>query len=122
MNVGTLSVFEKSSMQCKDRVRHFTKAKLNRTYLLTDKSIDLSWLCYSESVGKVYCFTCKLISRDASSFTEVVNDWRNVPYSIKMHSQPTQHIQLLTDITLRKATESTGYLMKNKFLEILPKN
>ena len=95
------SGFEKSAVQCTDRVRHCTKANFTRTHSLTGESIDLSWLCYSESMGKVYCFPCKIISRDASAFTEGFNDWRNARSSIEAHNRSPQHMKSLTDITAR---------------------
>ena len=101
------SDFDNSAVKCKDRVRRCTKTNFTRTHSLTGESVDLSWLCYSESVGKIFCFPCKLISHDLSHFTEDFNDWRNVRSSIGAHNRSPQHIKSLTDITSRRSIEST---------------
>ena len=72
------SDFEQSAKQEGDRTRHCTKSLFTRTHSLSGEKIDLKWLCYSESKGKVYCFVCIiLMSSDESLFTKGCNNWKN---------------------------------------------
>ena len=98
--------FEKSGVQCKDRVRHCTKSLFTRTNGRNGETIDLSWICFSKTTGKVYRFLCKPVSQGQSSFTEGFNDWGNSRSSIESHSRSSQHVKSLADCTLRRLTDT----------------
>ena len=75
-------------------------------HTLTGEVIDLTWLCYSEATGKVFCFICRLLSVSRSQLTKGFNDWENSLACIESHSRSPQHIQAQTDCTIRKNTNN----------------
>ena len=97
--------FDKSAITSKDRVRHCRKSLFTRRHTLTGEVIDLTWLCYSEATGKVFCFICRLLSVSRSQLTKGFNDWKNSRACIESHSRSPQRIQTLTDCTIRKKHE-----------------
>ena len=107
--------FENSAVTYKDRVRHCTKSLFTRKHTLTGETIDLTWLCYSKSSGKVYCFICKLLSPSESLFITGFNDWENSRAKIESHSRSDEHRQALTDCTIRKSI--SGRIDKNLVIQ-----
>ena len=82
------------------------KVIIHTSHTLTGEVIDLTWLCYSEATGKVFCFICRLLSVSRSQLTKGFNDWKNSRACIESHSRSPQHIQALTDCTIRKNTNN----------------
>ena len=66
-----------------DRTRHCTKLLFTRTHSLSGEKLDVSWLCYSKTTGRIYCFVCKLMSINTSSFITSFNDWKHARKSIE---------------------------------------
>ena len=60
------SDFKKSAVIEKDQTRHCTSSLVTRKHSLSGELVGLSWFCYSESQGKLYCFICKLLSKTSS--------------------------------------------------------
>ena len=46
-------------------------------HLSTGQCTERMWLCYSHSKGKVYCFTCTLLTHTNSAFTYGFKDWKH---------------------------------------------
>ena len=60
---------------------------------LTSMEFNQSWLSYSPSTGKVYCFHCKLFSTQKNAFCgNGFNDWKNGSATICAHEKSTAHI------------------------------
>jgi hypothetical protein len=103
------SDFKNSDVKEKTRIRHCTSSLFNRRHTLSGETIDLKWLCYSESAGKVFCFVCKLMSDSSdinSTFTTGFNNWKHARESIEAHHGSDQHRKALIDMTVRKSKHS----------------
>ena len=72
----------------------------------TMKFLDLSWLCYSEGEGNLYCLTCKLFSEPSNQFTEGFNNWKKAGEKLDRHSQLQSHQEALTDAVVHSKTSS----------------
>lgn len=96
--------FKESAVKELDRTRHCTKTLFTRTHSLSGQKIDLRWLCYSKTTGRVYCFPCKLMSDVDSSFTTGFNSWKNARHFIECHSRSDQHRKALVDTISRKTS------------------
>ena len=100
------SDFKNSGLKEKNRIRHCTASLLTRKHSLTGEIHDLSWLCYSESTGKVYCFPCKPLSNKTSAFTTGFNDWKHAGESIESHGKSPQHRNALANAVIRIKTNA----------------
>ncbi|XP_068250776.1 uncharacterized protein [Palaemon carinicauda] len=96
--------FKESAVKELIRTRHCTKTLFTRTHSLSGQEINLNWLCYSKTTGKVYCFPCKLLSKVQSSFTTGFNGWKNARYIMESHSRSDQHRKSMVDMIYRKTT------------------
>ena len=74
-----------SAVKEDDRTRHYTSNLFTPMHSLTGETRDLSWLYYSESTGKEYCFPCKLLSANESVFTTGFNNWRSTDMNEFIH-------------------------------------
>ena len=82
------SDFKNSAKTEHDRTRHCTASLFTHKHSLTGEILDLSsWLCYSESTGKVYCFPCKLLSTTESYFNRGFDDWKHGHEKVEAHSK-----------------------------------
>ena len=86
----------------RDRTRHCTASLFTRKHSLTGEILDLpSWLCYSESTGKVYCFPCKLLSTTESYFNRGFDDWKHGHEKVEAHSKSPQHRKAIASVIIR---------------------
>ena len=81
----------------KDRTRHYTSSVFTKKHSLSGELLDLSWLCYSESQGKLYCFICKLLSKTNKKFSKGINNWRKAGKKIDKHGKSQSHREALVD-------------------------
>ena len=81
--------------------RHCTSSLFTRAHSLTDDSYDMTWLCYSKSQGKLYCFMCKLLGKDDNAFTRGFQDWKNATALISAHSRSSGHRMSLGNAVIR---------------------
>lgn len=78
------------------------------------KELHRNWLCYSESAGKLFCFSCKLLTttqslKDASALTSTgFNDWKNAQFFLSIHEQGFSHRDAI----------SSFYLLTNKVARV----
>jgi hypothetical protein len=88
------SSFEASKVTDGDRqARYCSKTFFTIVHELTSTEFNRSWLCYSPSTGKVYCFHCKLFSTQKNAFCgDGFNDWKNGSATICAHEKSTAHI------------------------------
>ena len=93
-------------MKYQDKSRHCTKKLFTRTHTLSGQDINLNWLCYSKTTGKIYCFSCKLMSKADSSFTTACNDWKNARHMIEAHRRSEQHRNSMVCMIQRKTLDA----------------
>lgn len=76
--------------------RHFNICLYERK-LKNMESVKRSWLVYSKSSNKVFCFCCKLFSvtkeRLSALAKEGFDDWKNVHRSLSTHEISKDHMQ-----------------------------
>ena len=94
----------------KDCTRHCTSSLLTRKdSLLSGEFLDLSWFCYSGSPKHLSCFTCKLLSKTNSKFTNGFNNFKKAVGKIDKHRKSQSHqeasISSRIDCQLVQATE-----------------
>ena len=85
----------------RDGFRHCTSSLFKRAHSLTEHSFDMTWLCYSESQGKLFCFMCKLLSPEENAFTRGFQDWKNATSLISSHSKSSAHRMALGHAVIR---------------------
>ena len=96
------SDFKNSAKTERDKTRHCTASLFTRKHSLTSEILDLSsWLCYSESTGKVYCFPCKLLSTMESYFNRGFDDWKHGHEKVEAHSKSPQHRKAIAWVIIR---------------------
>ena len=101
------SDFSKSVVRETDRegFRHCTASLFKRKHK-TGEVLDLSWLCYSESTGKLFCFPCKLLYSKQSLLTSGFQEWKHAGESIDSHRKSPQHRASLEDAVIRSKTNA----------------
>ena len=91
--------FEASKIVDGDRqARYFSKCLLTNLHPLTERRIPRTLLCYSPSTGQVFCFHCKLFSRECIPFTRGYNDWKNASRRFKEHERSDVHVSSITKL------------------------
>ena len=77
---------------CDSAKRSCQKWFFVHTHKKTKEKSNRSWLCYSESKGKLFCFTCKLLNATSSRFTqEGFGDWKNAHSCLQQHERSAEH-------------------------------
>ena len=84
--------------------RYCSKSFFTRIHPLTGESAERIWLCYSPSIGKVFCFACKLLSRITSPFTQGFNAWKHADERISSHGNSQQHREAMVIMCTRKTS------------------
>ena len=93
---------QKQSNSC-DRQRFCTQNFFTRIHVNGEK-VSRNWLCYSPTTGKVYCFTCTLMSTETQPgpasatasclfASEGFGDWNHADRGISSHERSKQHCQ-----------------------------
>ena len=85
----------------KDRT-HCASTLFTKKHSLSRELLDLSWLCYYESQGRLYSFICKLLSKANNKFTKGFNNWRKADEKIDNHSKSQSHREALVDAVVCK--------------------
>lgn len=84
--------FNKSARKIGNETRICPKTLFTRVHPGTGESLRRSWLCYSPSTGRVYCFACKLLSADLNSFaTDGFAAWQNAQRDVSRHENGDSH-------------------------------
>ena len=95
---------EKGSSECRHATTNFEKSVVkkendhprycnffSRVHPKTGERLEHSWLCYSESAGKLFCFICRFMSDSDSLFTSGFNDWGKGHEKIEAYRSSPQH-------------------------------
>ena len=66
-----------------------------------------SWLCYSPTTNKLYCFPCTLMNSagclESNAFVDSgYNDWQHATRNLQRQESSKQHKQAVCDLSLRK--------------------
>ena len=76
------------------RLRFCTQALFTRVHVNGEK-VGRNWLCYSPTIGNVYCFMCKLMpkqTKDPGIFSNVgFRDWKHADRAISRHEGSKYH-------------------------------
>lgn len=67
------------------------------------------WLIYDGKLKSVFCFPCKLFSKEITSLNSKsgYSDWRNIFMAVKLHEQSKNHIQSMCILTSRLSIANT---------------
>uniref|UniRef100_H2YLB0 HAT C-terminal dimerisation domain-containing protein n=1 Tax=Ciona savignyi TaxID=51511 RepID=H2YLB0_CIOSA len=70
----------------------------------TGEQVDRTWLCYSKTSGRVYCFVCKLMSSTVSKLTSGLNKWKHAHEILMNHENSKQHLDAMAALCARKSS------------------
>lgn len=84
--------------------RYCTLAMFTRVHARTGEQFGRNWLCYSKTSGRVYCFTCKLMSPMRSKLTRGFNDWKHANKLLSNHENCKQHLDAMAALCARKSS------------------
>ena len=74
-----------------DKGRRFTKANYYIA-MKNGESVNRSWLVYSESADRVFCFCCRLFGKQKQQLSEGgFNDWKNLAFHLINHERSEEH-------------------------------
>ena len=66
------------------------------------EKVQRSWVCFSPSNGKLYCFVCKIMGATPSRFTdEGFCDWKHYGYRMSAHEKSQEHLQAVVALARR---------------------
>lgn len=90
VKMGPVQVKDKDFPQ-NEKGRRFTKANY---YILmkNGERVNSSWLLYSESADRVFCFCCRLFGKQKQQLSEEgFNDWKNLAMHLINHERSEEH-------------------------------
>uniref|UniRef100_H2ZHP2 TTF-type domain-containing protein n=1 Tax=Ciona savignyi TaxID=51511 RepID=H2ZHP2_CIOSA len=84
--------------------RYCSIALFQRVHARTGEQFDRTWLCYSKTSGRVYCFVCKLMSSTVSKLTSGLNNWKHAHEILMNHENSKQHLDAMAALCARKSS------------------
>uniref|UniRef100_H2YLA9 HAT C-terminal dimerisation domain-containing protein n=1 Tax=Ciona savignyi TaxID=51511 RepID=H2YLA9_CIOSA len=84
--------------------RYCSIALFQRVHARTGEQVDRTWLCYSKTSGRVYCFVCKLMSSTVSKLTSGLNKWKHAHEILMNHENSKQHLDAMAALCARKSS------------------
>lgn len=93
---GPIDIPNNFSYPVDENERHFS-SKHFQLVLSNRERIKRTWLVYSVSEDKIYCFCCKLFSSLSTKFVTGYNDWKNLSYAINNHEKNFFHLRSFND-------------------------
>jgi len=79
-------------------MRHCSDAYFSKAHSLTGEKIERTWLCYSPTTTRLYCFACKL-TKQSNAFTSGFNNWRKGEKKISAHESSVSHRDAMIELT-----------------------
>ena len=96
---------QKSFVQIDNDNKRRCKLSMFERKLKNGEILKRSWLCFSPSVGKLFCVYCKLFSDMSSNFTrDGYGDWKNASRRLEEHEKSMDHIKAVRNFTTRSKT------------------
>ena len=94
----------KRHYESENKTRFCQKSYFTRVHKLTNIKQERSWLCYSPSQGRLFCFPCKIMSPEfPSKFAEEgFDDWKNANVGLVRHEESTLHRNAVVTLLARK--------------------
>ena len=80
-------------------MRHCSIACFTRVHSCTGENIESTWLCYLPTTSRLYCFACKLVSKQSNAFTSGVNNWRKGEKNISGRENSLSHRDAMVALT-----------------------
>lgn len=83
----------KSSLRVYGKINRYFSSKYFYRQLQNGETCERSWLMFSESAGKVFCFPCKLFSNDLDNVfvKNGFNNWKKTDIALKSHENSKEH-------------------------------
>ena len=76
--------------------------------LTNGETVKRTWLVYSETSGKVYCSTCKLVSDKENAFTHGFDDWKNVHRTTGHENSNAHRNSVMSSVCLARKNGRIG--------------
>ncbi|XP_067130448.1 zinc finger MYM-type protein 1-like [Centruroides vittatus] len=99
---------ESSSIRCNEGSKQITRKLTIASFFRTinsGKKVKKDWLAFTETNNLLYCYVCKLFSKQTTLMTKGTNDWKNVHKKLSEHENSSDHINsILIFITRSKIT------------------
>ena len=92
--------------------------------LVNDEKISRDWLCYSKKLNRIFCFACKLFSKDNTGqiVTTGFFDWRQCSDYLNKHEIALKHVNSVKSwCELKMRLEKVVLLMHNNKMFIIEK-
>ncbi|XP_065675593.1 zinc finger MYM-type protein 5-like [Hydra vulgaris] len=75
-----------------NQIRYCSSALFTRIHPLTNEKSNRTWLCYSPTNRKIYCFICKILLSTQTDLCHGFYDWKNAKRAIEMHEKNSCHL------------------------------
>lgn len=93
-NADKISIEKHSAIQTDGNVSRKCNVSFFKRKLKNGDEKSREWLCFSPSLGKLFCFYCKLQNLSNSQFcTEGYYDWKNAATRLVQHEMSESHSQ-----------------------------
>ena len=86
--------------------RYCQSSFFTHVHSLTGEKTERTWLCYSPSLGRLFCFHCKILASTPKSplNDEGLSDWKHAEMLLSRHESSASHRQTLcTASSLKRA-------------------
>ena len=82
----------------------FCSRNLFERTLQNGEKVPRTWLCYSLSTGRVYCFACKLLNGVGNLATIGYGDWKHSGRTFEEHERSPAHCSNVIQLVKRAST------------------
>lgn len=100
-NIGNISALSSQHLEG-DRL---VTRRLTETHFVINKTNGTrekrEWLIFSETSGCVYCYVCKLFSKNKSLMMSGCKDWKNLGHKLSTHENSYDHKNAMLTISRR---------------------
>lgn len=110
-------LFEKSSVnqdRCERPDHGSRKCSINLFKRISKNKeiVNRFWLCFSPSIGKIYCYVCKLLETNQGNLSNNgYCDWKHASKRLRQHEASKEHLQAV--ITLSQRGKEIGCIDKS---------
>lgn len=104
-NKDPKNIYPASIRNYKEQNRSFSNKYFTKK-IKNGQLLEKSWLCYSTSMGSVFCLVCKLFSKIPSQYTTGFSDWKHIGPCLESHENSNEHKKSLLVWLTRKENKS----------------